>query len=129
MIVKRKNSPYIKNIVNIKSLKYSQNSNCGDVFYKRSVPIKGRRLNFLVKNTYYYSRKNYLIAITVIWKFCGMMSPTILTFSTICVRIRSWQCSLRVPQKQNFQSKNKRVFWNFPTEFVQNTLTIPSGGR
>ena len=45
------------------------------------------------------------------------------------VRIRSWQCSLRVPQKQNFQSKNKRVFWNFPTEIVQNTLTIPNGGR
>lgn len=31
---------------------------------------------------------------------------------------------LRVPQKQNFQSKNKRIFWSFPTEIVQNTLTI-----
>ena len=28
-------SPYIKNIVNIKSLKYSQNSNSGDFFYKK----------------------------------------------------------------------------------------------
>ena len=80
MIVKRKNSPYIKNIVNIKSLKYSQNSNSGDVFYKRSVPIKGRRLNFLVKNTYYYSRKNYHTTIIIIWKSCGAMSPITLIF-------------------------------------------------
>ena len=27
--------PYIINIVNIKSLKYSQNSNSGDIFYKK----------------------------------------------------------------------------------------------
>ena len=33
--MKRKNSPYIKNIVNIKSLKYSQNSNSEDIFTKK----------------------------------------------------------------------------------------------
>ena len=30
-----KNSPYIKNIVNIKSLKYLPNSNSGDIFYQK----------------------------------------------------------------------------------------------
>ena len=44
------------------------------------------------------------------------------------VRIRGWQCSRRVLPMQNFQGKTKRVLWIFPTEFVQNTLTIPEGG-
>ena len=32
--------------------------------------------------------KSYLITVTVIWKSCGMMSPIILIFSTICVHIK-----------------------------------------
>ena len=73
-----------------------------------------------------YNRESLSINTIMIWKFCGMMLRIILIFSTICVHIRNWECSLRGPQKQNFQSKIKRVFWNFPTEFVQNTLTIPT---
>ena len=73
-----------------------------------------------------HNRESLSINTSMIWKFCGMMLRIILIFSTICVHIRNWECSLRGPQKQNFQSKNKRAFWNFSTEFVQNTLTIPT---
>ena len=62
----------------------------------------------------------------MIWKFCDMMLLIILTFSTTCARIRNWECSLPGPQKQNFQSKNKRALGNFPTEIVQNTLATPA---
>ena len=47
MIVKRKNSPYIKNIVNIKSLKYSQNSNSGDIFYKKKGKMEDIHKKFI----------------------------------------------------------------------------------
>ena len=47
MIVKRKNSPYIKNIVNIKSLNYWQNSNSGGIFYKKKGKMEDIQKKFI----------------------------------------------------------------------------------
>ena len=39
--------PYIINIVNIKSLKYSQNSNSGDIFYKKKGKMEDIHKKFI----------------------------------------------------------------------------------